>query len=245
MKSNDEISCTESSCKPIKKRVVDDDGAGDDGDFDDYHDSRLSTSANNSKINGDASGSEANSSETKAWNDLKDYLEGKGIDTVKELGGYRVHVQLSKNRRLPAGSYIVTYSGPDGDILTSKSDVLSAVKRSVALNANKLHIPRADIYAASQSNFNDLMEEEGLPVDIDGIRVLSFGVIDSDNSAFHSPVDIWPIGYTAELSIPATPALRGRSFVRSSTVILLHCSNLNFFYLSGRLFDGVGNHCCQ
>jgi F/Y-rich N-terminus len=239
MKSGDEVFCADSSSKPIKKRVVSDDAARDDDDFEDYHDGRSSSSAGNLSSNGDGGGSESNSSETKAWKDLHDFLEAKGIDVSRELTGYRVHVQLSKNRRLPAGSFTVTYSGPDGDILTSKSDVLNAIKRNVSLNSNKLHIPRADIYATSQRKFNNLIEEEGLPVMIDGIRIISFGTIDSDNSSFHSPIEIYPVGYTAELSIPALPAVRGRTPSKTSKVSSSPYVEIPIFLLLLRIFSEI------
>ena len=218
MKSLDEVTCTESSSKPIKKRVVDDDVARDQDDFEDYHNSRSSSSTGMSTSNGDMSVSDVNSSETKAWKDLHDFLESKGIDASRELTCYRVHVQLSRNRRLPAGSFTVTYSGPDGDILTSKSDVLNAIKRSVSLNANRTYISRADIFASSQRKYNDFISYEEFPVDIDGIRVISFGAIDSENSSFHSPVEIYPVGYTAEIMIPPNPAIRGRSTQKPAKV---------------------------
>lgn len=239
MKSGDEVFCADSSSKPIKKRVVSDDAARDDDDFEDYHDGRSSSSAGNLSSNGDGGGSESNSSETKAWKDLHDFLEAKGIDVSRELTGYRVHVQLSKNRRLPAGSFTVTYSGPDGDILTSKSDVLNAIKRNVSLNSNKLHIPRADIYATSQRKFNNLIEEEGLPVMIDGIRIINFGTIDSDNSSFHSPIEIYPVGYTAELSIPALPAVRGRTPSKTSKVSSSPYVEIPIFLLLLRIFSEI------
>ena len=42
MRSGDEVFCADSSSKPIKKRVVSDDAARDDDDFEDYHDGRSS-----------------------------------------------------------------------------------------------------------------------------------------------------------------------------------------------------------
>ena len=216
MKAAEEVIPSESSSKPIKKRVVDDDGARDDDNFEDYPSNRSSSGMHSG--NSDVSG-EGTLHEMKAKKDLYDFLENKGIDVSREMNGYRVHVQYSKNRRLPAGTFSVTYSGPDGDILTSKSDVLNAVKRGSS--HSKLYIPRADIYAASQRKYEEFVEEEGLPVLIDDIRVLDFGRIDSDNSSFHSSVEIYPIGYRAEISIPAAPAVRGPNSTKSSKVMVL------------------------
>ena len=219
MKSVDEVTCTESSSKPIKKRVVDDDVARDQDDFEGYRNNRSSSSTGMNTSNGDMSVSDVSSSETKAWKDLHDFLESKGIDASRELTSYRVHVQLSRNRRLPAGSFTVTYSGPDGDILTSKSDVLNAIKRNVSLNANRTFISRGDIFASSQRKYNDFIVYQAMPADIDGIRVISFGAIDADNSSFHSAVEIYPVGYTAEVMIPPNPAIRGRSTQKSVKVL--------------------------
>ena len=114
MKSSEEIVSSESTSKPIKKRVVNDDGAGDDDNFGDYHGSRSSSNGNYS-VSSDTS-SENISYESKARKELSDFLENKGLDASREMVGYRVLLQHSKNRRLPAGTFSVTYSGPDGDI---------------------------------------------------------------------------------------------------------------------------------
>ena len=215
MKSSEEIVSSESTSKPIKKRVVNDDGAGDDDDFEDYHGCRSSSNGNYS-VSSDTS-SENISYESKARKELSDFLENKGIDASREMVGYRVLLQHSKNRRLPAGTFSVTYSGPDGDILSSKTDVFNAIKRNMS-QSNKFSISRSDIYASAQRKLEDFMNEEGLPASIDDIRVISFGTIDSDNSSFHNSIEIYPVGYRAEISLPAAPAIRGKSSAKSTKV---------------------------
>jgi hypothetical protein len=117
--------------KPIKKRVSD--NSEEDEDFEDVDDSPKSSP--NSRFssgngNGDslAKGNEISVSEAKAKKELSDFLEHKGVDVARELNGYKVHVQAQKSRRSAPGSFTVTYTGPDGDILTSKTDVLNAIK---------------------------------------------------------------------------------------------------------------------
>lgn len=236
MKSSEEIVSSESTSKPIKKRVVNDDGAGDDDDFEDYHGCRSSSNGNYS-VSSDTS-SENISYESKARKELSDFLENKGIDASREMVGYRVLLQHSKNRRLPAGTFSVTYSGPDGDILSSKTDVFNAIKRNMS-QSNKFSISRSDIYASAQRKLEDFMNEEGLPASIDDIRVISFGTIDSDNSSFHNSIEIYPVGYRAEISLPAAPAIRGKSSAKSTKVnvvpFLLIVTNRWMTFYSDRL----------
>ena len=218
MKSAEEVISSESSSKPIKKRVVDDEGAGFDDDFEDYHLNRSSSTGNYS-VSVDAL-AENTSYESKARKELSDFLESKGIDASREMVGYRVLLQHSKNRRLPAGTFSVTYSGPDGDILSSKTDVLNAIKRSIA-HSNKFSISRSDVYASAQRKLDDLINGKGLPAYIDDIKVISFGTVDSDNSSFHNSIEIYPIGYRAEISIPASPAVRGKTSTKSTKVRII------------------------
>lgn len=209
MKSAEEAISSDSIRKPIKKRVIDDDSARDDDDYDDYHASRSSSSGIFSP-GGEATGSESSIHETKARKELYDFLESKGIDATRELSGYRVLVQHSKNRRLPPGTFSVTYSGPDGDILSSKSDVLTAIKRNIA-QSSRLSICRSDVSASAKRKFEHFREESTLPLYIDEIKVISFGTINYENSTFHSSIEIHPIGYKAEIIIPAAPAVRSNT----------------------------------
>jgi hypothetical protein len=106
----------------------------------------------------------------------------------------------------------VTYTGPDGAILTSKTDVLDSIKKLAKYN----NISRDDIYNASKTVYNEI--NENLPVEVDGIQVINFGAINYDNNSTFTAVDIFPIGYKAELRIPPTTAFRGRSNVRTLQV---------------------------
>jgi hypothetical protein len=199
MMQEENLSLEINSNKPIKKRVLDD--MGDDEDIGDR--SFASEDAMNEEE------SEVSSYETKARKDLIEFLTNKGVD-VSRVHDYQIHIQITKKRKSHSGTgnFSVTYTGPDGAILTSKTDVLDSIKKL----AKYSNISRDDIYNASKTVYNEI--NENLPVEVDGIQVINFGVINYDNNSTFTAVDIFPIGYKAELRIPPTTAFRGRSNVR-------------------------------
>ena len=76
--------------------------------------------------------------ESKARKELVNFLESKHID-AKYADMYEVHVRLLKKRKSNPGDhgrksdtpgYSVTYSSPEGSILTSKGDVLASIHES-------------------------------------------------------------------------------------------------------------------
>jgi hypothetical protein len=186
------------NAKPIKKRVV-------ANDYDDDRDEDNNYSGRSYKKS--SSGQETSSSESKARRDLFDYLDDKGVDASREAQGYRVHLKQTRNDRHGDSSrptVTTTYSSPDGEVFASKTAVLEAIKKSKNRNfssqPSSISSPRADIYTAAKKKYNATVKE-GLPLDIDGIKVISFGTIDPDNNSFHSSVAIYPIGYKAEITV--------------------------------------------
>jgi hypothetical protein len=110
-------------------------------------------------------------------------------------------VKLPKNERHGdswRSSNVVTYTSPDGEIHTSKAGVLDALKASKS-RASLSQPNRADIVAAAKKKYSSFMRD-GLPADVDTIKVLNFGVIDSENNSFHTCVEIYPVGYKIELN---------------------------------------------
>ena len=183
--------------KPIKKRVV----VQDDRDRDDY-DAFERTSYNRKS----SSNQETSSLESNARRELISYVGSKGFDVNKEIQGYKVHVKLPKNERhndnrrpIPT----ITYTSPDGVVYSSKAAVVDALKLSTR------HRSRAEIYSSAVKKYQSFIRGIDLPVDVDGIKVIEFGSIDSSESALHSSVEIYPIGYVAEIIMQTMD--RGRS----------------------------------
>ena len=177
--------------KPIKKRaVVQDDRDRDD--YDAFQDGRSRSKHFSSR--------ESPSLETKARRELLAYLSSKGIEAARELQNYEIVVKLPKSERHTdnwRSSTKIVYTSPDGEVFKSKADVLDALKASKN-KASLSHSIRTDIAAAAQKKFNSFVKA-GLPADVESIKVVSFGVIDSENSSFHNCVEIYPIGYKVEL----------------------------------------------
>jgi hypothetical protein len=166
--------------------------------------------------------------EGKAKRDLINFLESKHIDP-KYADVYQVHIRLQKKRKsLPGSStdhsrksdgpgYSVTYSSPDGSILTSRGDVLAAIqesKKRTSLSQSKFGaLPggtyahkRSDAHVQAKQNLHDALTQ--LPVDIDGITVYSFGHLDP-RSGFETSVQLYPIGYKCEQTVSCVSLYKG------------------------------------
>lgn len=192
----DEIINKMSNSKPIKKRVKEsqDDQDSDDSDpFMKYsYDGTSSVGQNNSSL------------EVKARRDLFDYLGNKGIDIAKEPQKYSVNIKLNKNDRHDDNSrsdHTISYSGPNGEVYHSKNEVCEAIKSHVHRNTNTSHSTKkiklhSDIVAKAKKNYESEVRDS-MPIDVDGIKVISFGSIDPDNLSFHSENEILPIGMFA------------------------------------------------
>lgn len=197
-KEMDEVISTDSKPR-IKKRVLKSE-SDSDGDDDDAF---LQFS-----YNGKSSSGHESRSEIEAHKELFDYLINKGIDVgAREAQGYKVHVKHPHHERHSdnsAQSAIITYTSANGDLYSSKAAVLNAIRtsknRSQSSHSPKSCSPKADVYAAAQKKFNHFMKD-GLPGSIEGIKVISFGSIDSNNNSFHTLVEIYPVGYKVEMTL--------------------------------------------
>jgi hypothetical protein len=132
--------------KPIKKKTpiaidVDDD-AEEEGD---HHTAAVSGSGSHSNHGKQQQGSSSmnvKELEVQARRDLQQFLSSKHIDP-RASDGYSVHIRMQPRKRTIDGymrsgnsstnasaassGYSVTYSAPDGSILTSKADILNSI----------------------------------------------------------------------------------------------------------------------
>ena len=188
-----------SSSKPIKKRVA----VQDDRDRDDYD-----AFDHRSYDRKESSNQESTSAESRARRDLLGYISSKGVDASKEIQSYKVSVKLGKNERhndSRRSTQTITYTAPNGQTYTSKADVFDALRLSKNRNVSS----RAEMYSAATKKYNSFVRNNNFPVDIDGIRVIHLGDINSEECSLHSSVDIHPVGYDAEVTLQTVN--RGRS----------------------------------
>ncbi len=193
---------------------------------DDIDDTRsLSQEASNYDVSSDV----IKAQEVKARQDLIDFLIRKSIDP-KAADDYHIHVKQNrqKSRRYelvsPGGSsftYSFTYSGPDSSILASKSDVLSHIQERKSRQASKgsrasnggqnQFVPRDEAYETALQRLADKIHhlEEPFPMRItSNLEVLSLGAIDC-RPGFHTPVQIYPIGYKCKQVISGLSYYKG------------------------------------
>ena len=169
--------------KPIKKKAP---GAYDQEDSDstpsseNNYDSRLSV----------------HEIERKERNDLCAFLTKKGVD-ASLCEDYKIHVRMKKVRKSGSSSnnessYSISFSCPDGSHLTSRNDVLTSIndiKRKREIQSHKsgnTKAQRDEAYKEARHNYCDTT----FPIDIDGITVLSLGVV-KDLSEFSSLIQIY------------------------------------------------------
>lgn len=164
--------------------------------------------------------------EAKAKRELIQFLENKQIDP-KHAEVYQIHIRLQKKRNSSSGGdhgrksdgpgYSVTYSSPDGSILTSKTDVLNAIsesKKRSSISQSKSNAMAGGNYASKRSDAHAqaktaLREAQAqLPMEIDGITVHSFGTLDT-RSGFETLVQLYPVGYKCEQTITGMNFFKG------------------------------------
>lgn len=177
--------------------------------------------------------------ESKARKDLIDFLTRKGVD-AKAAEDYQIHVRQNKmksrrsegssNNNASSFSYSFTYSGPDGSILTSKSDVLAAIqdRRSRLSSSSSRHsyggrgslgggggaaggggfASREEAYEHAHQRLLERTAEDSFPLVVGDIIVHNLGQIDS-RSGFHSAIQIYPVGYRCEQSVQGTTYYKG------------------------------------
>lgn len=203
------------SSKPIKKREKTGE-LEDASDDDENHEQNEDSSTHQFEI--------------RARNELDTFLSNKNIDPKYALT-YVIHIRPTKKRLSSGGttdSFSVTYSGPDGSILTSKSDVYNSImnsfnKKPVVENANTTAIRHA-AHEESKESFHDM--NDNLPVNFDGIKVIRFGKINT-SPAFSSTVQIYPVGYKAEIVIPGVSLNQKSSSSSANQVLLVEITNVN------------------
>lgn len=153
--------------------------------------------------------------EAKARKQLRLFLLSKGIEPHLS-DDYKVHIKMKKARS-SAGigngesvGYTVSYSCPMGSILVSKADVLSSIQESRRRQQNSHHKSNNSSAQRSESANDSAKRLEGLelPVVIDGITVLSFGVVDF-RPEFHTAVQIYPLGYKCEQTVQVGSLSKG------------------------------------
>jgi len=185
--------------------------------------------------------------EVQARRDLQQFLATKHIDP-RASDGYSVHIRMQPRKRtldtyMRSGNsstnslqgYSVTYSAPDGSILTSKADILNsileALKRRTQLSLGRstgagdhhmlsplsdtrgsstalaAQLTRTDAYELAKKTY---FEGPGVefPRIMDGITVRCAGRVDL-RMGFHSLVQIYPVGYLCEQMVSCTSITRG------------------------------------
>ena len=96
-------------------------------------------------------------------------------------------------------SYSVHYSDKSGSILASKNDVYLYLEKTPKAALNPAAAKRLDAHTRAAKKLGKSIRS--LPLDIDGITVVSFGSL-SKNESFHTAVKIFPLGYQVEISYP-------------------------------------------
>lgn len=86
---------------------------------------------------------------------------------------------------------------------------------------NQPQLNRYDIYESAKNKYNELIKKK-FPIEVSGIKVVDFGVINYENSSFHNPIEVYPIGYKALVDIPFAPPTRGRTDMRPMQVRYLY-----------------------
>ena len=161
------------------------------------------------------------SHEQKARRDLEKFLENRKVDP-RAADEFQVHINLTKKRKSEGKdgkegkdgqnthytSVSATFTGPDGSILTSKIDVYNAIvqtKRPAARQTAEVDA-RLAAHESARSRLTEI--EDCLPIVIDGIKVLKFGKF-QDHPNLVSPVQVWPMGYLAEVTVPGETTSKG------------------------------------
>ena len=234
-----------SATNRIKKRVASatdfadaiDPYEDEDGDLPDAGRSS-SASATSGRLSGK---SEVEFYENQARKELHDFLTKKGVDVATEAKGYKVHInftQASRRRSELGGGkapYTVSYTGPDGEFLQARGDILTAIKTatrrgSSASSARRPIVhsrPRDEIFLEAHDHFESTVTNGDMPLDINGIRVLSFGHIYTRTSLFHSQLEIFPVGYQAEITARSSPSFESSMGLSDDEELEMFCEVVN------------------
>eukprot|EP01031_Cornospumella_fuschlensis_P047236 gene47236-57850_t len=176
----------------------------------------------------DDAGKAVKEQEAKARQQLMDFLTKHNIDP-KLADDFQVHIRKSKakSKNVEVGSpggvaytYSVSFSGPDGSILASKSDVLSAIQDRINRRHSSSSRPslgtrvfcsREDAYENAKYRLDEKLNssEETFPMKIsENVEVLSLGNIDL-REGFHSSVQLYPVGYRCKKVITGLTYFKG------------------------------------
>lgn len=198
---NNTFSKDDTTAKPIKKKDVSEEDESDP--------TQLSRSNDSSHMQ-----LESINLEQKAKSELAAFLSSKGVDP-KAADDYKIHlgrrVKHRKGRESAGAGYSVSYSSPEGLILTSKTDVYNAVIHTLKkpkygqASTEDNHL-RAAYYQDAVDYFQ--VSKPELPADFGDIKVIDLGRIDT-RSPFHNSVQIFPVGYKCEQLINSTSTTRG------------------------------------
>ena len=201
---------TSNASKPIKKREIINE---DDQDMDEDLDAHDKTD-------------QMNDVASRARIELNDFLSGKGIDPIHSQD-YQINVRINKKRRSLRGSessgFAVTFTGPDGSFLPSKTDVLNSVRQYLQSKAAAQSANVAAQKLETHNEMNAKVEEITLPCEIGGKTVHAFGVV-SPQPGFHSSVQLYPIGYKSEFTIDHGASPRGSSSTKVTVVCEILCA---------------------
>lgn len=153
-----------------------------------------------------------------ARRELNNFLSSRGIDPAL-ADNIQIHLKLLKKRRpgtegetQKSSGYSVTYTSPDGSILASKTDVFNALNSPPSEAARSVSDPEAR--RSSHESSRDRLDiiQECKPITIDSIKVIEFGEIVELPGLF-TPVQIYPVGYKAEVSLNPEANSRGAATV--------------------------------
>jgi hypothetical protein len=169
----------------------------------------------------------------KTLKDLQAYLQGKGVDPDLAQQ-FEIHIRMTKKkRRAEDGTetvqprWSVTYVDPQGSILTAKSEVLHAVRQMLNPKKRKsAHVDHEVTRATASADAKCRLNNTDLPADIDGIKVISFGEFE-DHPSLVSAVQIYPMGYKAELTYKTVQTVRSGSSVAAPQTLIVEVSSVN------------------
>ena len=240
------VAAEPSATTRIKKRVASASDFGDaidpyeeeDGDLADTGGRSLAAGASSGRLSGK---SEVEFYENQARKELHDFLTKKGVDVATEAKGYKVHInftQASRRRSELGGGkppYTVSYTGPDGEFLQARGDILTAIKTATRRGSSTASArrpivnsrPRDEIFLEAHDNFESIVTNGDMPLDINGIHVLSFGQIYTRTSLFHSQLEIFPVGYQAEMTARCTPSYESSMGLSEDEELELFCEVVN------------------
>jgi hypothetical protein len=177
--------------KPIQKRQV------EDLDLDDDDHSR---GARGLQVGEAFSPTELHRIEGTARSNLNQYLQSKGVD-VKYGAEFKIHIRKSNSNQ---SGYATSYSDREGRVYNAKMEVYNAImvaKRSRTATASQRRhsMSRKEMFDTAKMTYGG----KAFPAVLDGLKVVSLGTVNT-SVVFHSPVNIYPVGYKCEQMVNNT-----------------------------------------